>query len=120
MYSSIYQPIALTDFNFPGIRTSSPFSSFTILPEMGFPSRFTRPASRTSKAILLAIRVLFVLRLMLNAMRKSRAPITVAPAVGFISALPKSGAHCGSLILSKNPSYSPALMMLRLERDLFG
>ena len=38
-YSSINQPIPFTAFNFPGIRTGSPFLSDTTFPVIGFPSR---------------------------------------------------------------------------------
>ncbi len=64
-YSSIYQPIAFTHFKVPGFDLGLPFSSVTIFPVTGFPSRFTRPASRTSNAIALALRVEVVFRLML-------------------------------------------------------
>ena len=37
LYSSIYHPMAFTAFNLPGIRISSPFSSFKIFPEIGLP-----------------------------------------------------------------------------------
>lgn len=79
LYSSIYQPTACTALQVPGILTGSPYSSVLIFPVKGFPSRTTLPVSRTSKAILLAIRVDVVFKLMLYAIRKSRAPITVAP-----------------------------------------
>jgi hypothetical protein len=53
-YSSIYQPIPLTAFNFPGILTGSPFVSNIFFPVIGFPSLFTLPASLISKAMALA------------------------------------------------------------------
>ena len=84
-YSSMYHPTALTALQVPGIRTGSPFASFTTSPVYGLPFLSTLPASLTSNAIRLAIRVDLVFRFMLYAIRKSRAPITVAPAVGFIS-----------------------------------
>ena len=57
--------MAFTDFKVPGIRTSFPSASLTTLPVIGFPSRFTRPASRTSNATLFANLTDFVLRLTL-------------------------------------------------------
>ena len=45
---------ALSD---PGTFTFFPFSSRTIFPVMGFPSRFTLPRSRISNAMALARRV---------------------------------------------------------------
>ena len=62
-YSLMNQPMALVPFNVPGIFTGLPFSSFTILPVMGLPSRFGRPFSRTSKAMALARRVEVVFKL---------------------------------------------------------
>ena len=53
-YSSMYQPIPFTAFNFPGILTGSPFESTTFLPVIGFPTRLTLPASLMSKAMALA------------------------------------------------------------------
>ena len=64
-YSSINQPMPLTAFSFPGIRTGSPRSSNTFLPVIGLPSRFTRPASRISNAMALARRVDVVFKLTL-------------------------------------------------------
>ncbi len=46
-------------------------------------------------------------------MRKSRAPVTVAPHSGTKAAGPKSGAHSGRASFSARPSYSPARMSLR-------
>ena len=98
--SSIYQPIAFTDFKVPGMFTGFPFSSVTIFPVTGLPSRFTRPASRTSNAIEFALRVDVVFKFTLYATKKSRAPITVEPDFTECSAGPKSGFHSGNFIFS--------------------
>ena len=98
-YSSIYQPIPFTAFNLPGIRTGSPFASKTFFPVMGLPSRFTRPASRISKAIEFARRVEVEFKFTLYAIKKSRAEIAIAPVLAIFSlkfAGPKSGFHSGS------------------------
>ena len=75
----MYQPIAFTDFNEPGIIIFSPFSSLRNLPVSGSPSLAGLPFSRTSYAIALARLVDVVLRFTLNATRKSLAPIAEAP-----------------------------------------
>ena len=61
-YSSMYQPMPFTAFKRPGILTGSPLASVTILPVTGSPSRLMRPASRMSKAMALARRVLVLFR----------------------------------------------------------
>ena len=116
----MYQPIAFVDFNVPGIVIAFPSGPNIILPVNGSPSRFTRPASLTSNAIAFARRVEVVLRLILNATKNSRAPITVAPRFASYSFGPKSGFHSGNFIFLKNPSYSPARMIERLLRSLLG
>ena len=61
-YSSTYQPMALTCFSNPGMRTGSPFESSTGFP-VGVPSSvFTRPFSLTSKATEFARRTAFVFK----------------------------------------------------------
>ena len=76
--------MAFTAFKLPGILTAFPFSSFT-----GFPfSNLARPASLTSKAMALALRVDVVFRFTLYATKKSLAPITVAPRLASNSAGP--------------------------------
>jgi hypothetical protein len=67
----------------------------------------------------LAKRTDFVFRLTLYAIKKSRAPITVAPDFAGNTAGPKSGFHSGSLILSKNPSYSPPRIIDKLFLSLY-
>ena len=57
-YSSIYQPMAFTALQVPGMRTASPLASLA-------PDGSTRPCSLTSKATELARRVEVVLRLTL-------------------------------------------------------
>ena len=107
-YSSMYHPMPFTAFNDPGMRTGFPASSRTAGPVM--PSRFLmRPASRMSKAMALALRLEVVFKLMLYAMRKSRAPTAVAPVLlawSLNSAGPKSGAPSSVANLA-NPSYCP-------------
>src|SRR5262249_51445685 len=116
-YSSTYHPIALTCFNIPGIRTGCPLASSTVFPA-GVPSSvFTRPCSRTSNATEFARLTDLVLRLTLYATRNWRAPITVPPDFSLKLAGPKSGFQGGCLILSKNPSYSPARITARLARE---
>lgn len=52
-------------------------------------------------------------RFTLKAMRNSRAPTAVTPAVGCTRSGPKSGFHRGSFIFSKKPSNSPLLISAR-------
>ena len=104
-YSSIYQPIAFTDFNEPGIMTFSPFPSFKIFPVTVSPS-FLASFSLTSKAIALARQVEVVLRFTLNATRKSLAPTAVAPDLSLKTEGPKSGFQSGSASFFLSPSYS--------------
>ena len=113
-YSSMYQPIPFTDFNVPGMRFGSPFSSST-----GFPPSFkTRPASRISNAIALARRVEVVFKFTLYATKKSRAPMVVIPDLRTLSVTsfgPKSGVHSEVEIFSI-ASYSPFLQFAKFAR----
>ena len=108
-YSSINQPIAFTCFKDPGVQIVSPFLSFIIFPvsELFFLSIL--PFSLTSKAIALALLVDVVFKFMLYAIRKSLAPMAVAPdfLIFSNSVGPKSGFHFLSVILLARPSYSP-------------
>ena len=92
--------MAFTLFNVPETETEFPFSSLIISPVTESPFRFTLPASRTSKAMLLALLVEVVFRFILYATKKSRAPITVAPLFALNLASPKSGFHSGFKIFS--------------------
>ncbi len=112
-YSSMYQPIAFTDFSDPGSMTGSPFSSVTVLPVRELPSRNGLPFSLTSYAMAFARLTEVVLRLTLKATRKSLAPTIVAPDLSLKSAGPKSGFHARSASFFLKPSYSPALMLAR-------
>ena len=115
-YSAMNQPIALTALRVPGVITGWPATSVTSLPVRGWPSRLGRPASRTSKAMALARRVEVVFKLTLNATRKSRAPMTVAPLLALKAVGPKSGFHAESFSLRARPSYSPVRMTARFFR----
>ncbi len=119
-YSSMYQPIAFTALRVPGIITGFPSESVSTGPVSGSPRRFGRPLSRTSNATALARRVEVVLRLTLNATRKPRAPITVAPLFRLSSVGPKSGRQAGSASFRGSPSYSPARMWARFRRPGSG
>ncbi len=103
----MYQPMALHAFNLPGILIGSPLASVSISPVTGSPFRSTLPASLTSKAMEFALRVEVVFRLKLTAIRKSLAPMAVAPVLGTNEAGPKSGFPCGLLSFDASPSYSP-------------
>ena len=110
-YSSMYQPIALQPFSVPGIQMVFPLSSLRIFPVRLPPSLAGRPFSLTSNATAIARRVDVVFRLKLTAIRKSRAPTLVAPALATVSLYspgPKSGFLSGSLTFSGRASYSPA------------
>src|SRR6266550_6593218 len=118
-YSSTYQPMAFTCSNIPGMRTGSPLVSNTGFPK-GVPSSvLTRPFSLTSNATEFALLTAFVFRFTLYAIKKSRAPITVAPDFSLKMEGPNSGFHAGPFIFSKKPSYSPARTTERFERDAF-
>ena len=78
-YSSMYQPIPFTDLREPGVLRGSPFSSFRTFPDSLPPSLAILPASLISNAIALALLEEVELRFMLYAIRKSLAPIAVAP-----------------------------------------
>ena len=106
--SSIYQPIAFTCFNEPGMLSGFPSLSYTISPITGCPSLFIRPFSLTSKAIALASLVDLVFRLILYAIKKSLTPMAVAPDF-LLNSFPKSGFQSLPLIFFLRPSYSPDL-----------
>ena len=65
--------------NIPGCLTASPFLSFTIFPEILSPSRLILPASLKSNAIALALLEDVEFKLILYAIKKSRAEIAVNP-----------------------------------------
>ena len=119
-YSSINHPIALVPLSVPGTITCFPFSSRTGLSVTDGPWRIGRPFSRTSNAIALALRVEVVLRLKFTAIRKSRAPTTVAPLRAISSSngrRPKSGASPSLSARSANASYSPFRQTARFLRS---
>ena len=117
-YSGMNQPMAFVPLSVPGIIIVLPSASFSGFPTGEPPSRIGRPFSRTSYAMALARRVEVVLRLKFTAMRKSRAPTTVAPLRAACSVYlpgPKSGASFGSEIRFSSPSYSPLRHTARLR-----
>ncbi len=69
----------MTALQAPGSRSVFPSASVMIFPVIGLPSRLTRPFSRISNATELALRTEVVFRFTLYAIRKSRAPMAVAP-----------------------------------------
>ena len=75
-----------------------------------------------SKAIAFALLVDVVFRLILYAIKKSLAPIAVAPVFLIVlnSAGPKSGTHLGSFNLFFKPSYSPSLMLAKFFLYFFS
>ena len=72
-------PMALTCFKVPGFHIVFPFLSFKISPVSLLFFLAILPFSLMSKAIALALLVEVVFRFILYAIRKSLAPIAVAP-----------------------------------------